>query len=129
MPRSKRGRTAVHLGAPKPDFHLGSRYSTKPTISCLQPEIQRLLPDLFAGKLLAKPNRRSDLRKVEAHVRMCRSCQNLCIERAHREVAVPFLKDAAKRFGITVTQLQRRLEIAAGSRSQGRSRSQGLNTR
>ncbi len=61
MPEPNRGRTQ-NLGAPKPDSHLGT-FATKPKtgIPCGHPELQELLPALFAGSL-AKTGRQVERR-------------------------------------------------------------------
>lgn len=115
MPGSTRGRrSSKNLGAPKPDSHSRSRSSTKPKQdrSCPQPEIQKLVPALLAGEL-ATPGRRSDRRRMEQHLRRCGACRDICVEHAHRVVTIPFLKAAAEGLGITVQDLQRRLQRTA----------------
>ena len=113
MPRSRRGRI-TNLGAPKPDSHLGARFATKPKtgLPCRQPEIQKLLPELLAGEL-AQPDRQTERRRLESHVRICPSCRAICVEHAHRTVTLPILKDVAQEFGLTLPELRRKLERTA----------------
>ncbi len=112
MPEPNRGRTQ-NLGAPKPDSHLGT-FATKPKtgVPCGHPELQELLPALFAGSL-AKTGRQVERRRLERHVRTCAACRAICVEHAHRTVTLLILKEAAQQFGITVPELQRRLERSA----------------
>jgi hypothetical protein len=122
MPSCNRGRI-LRFGAPTPDLHLRSRFSTKiQSHPCQNPEIRRLLPELFRGNLIGA-HYKSDRRRLEQHIRKCRRCQDICIEQAHRSVTLPFLSAVAKDMGLTTDELLQALQdvaariSAAGSRA------------
>ncbi len=93
----------------------------KNALKCIRPSrrIQRLLKELLNGEL-SKPGREEDAKELEQHVKACAFCQQVCVEHAHEEVTIPFLKVEAKRLGVPFNTFMvefRKLgerEIAAG---------------